>query len=105
MVYKIPCADCNAVYIGETKRSLNQHAKEHARAVKTGDVDKNEIADHCWKNDHRFNWENKAIIDRELNSVSRKIKETIHSIADKNSINSISYGLPDIWLPALNKTQ
>ena len=59
---KIPCADCNAVYIGETKRSLNQRAKEHARAVKNGDVDKNEIADHCWKNDHKFNWENKAII-------------------------------------------
>ena len=103
VVYRIPCADCNAVYIGETKRTLIQRTREHARAVSNGDVDKNEIADHCWENNHRFDWERKAIIDRELNSVSRKIKETIHSISDTNHINSISYGLPDIWLPALNR--
>ena len=68
-----------------------------------GDVDKNEIADHSWKLDHKFDWENKIIIDREQNWRVRKIKETIHSISDKNHINSISYSLPEIWLPALKK--
>ena len=103
IVYKIPCADCNAVYIGESKRSFDQRSKEHVRAVKNGDVDKNEIADHSWKLDHKFDWENKIIIDREQNWRVRKIKETIHSISDKNHINSISYSLPEIWLPALKK--
>ena len=63
----------------------------------------NEIADHSWKLDHKFDWENKIIIDREQNWRVRKIKETIHSISDKNHINSISYSLPEIWLPALKK--
>ena len=34
-----------------------------------------------------------------------KIKETIHSIKDKNHINSISYNLPEIWIPNLNLNQ
>ena len=89
IVYKIPCADCNAVYIGESKRSFDQRSKEHVRAVKNGDVDKNEIADHSWKLDHKFDWENKIIIDREQNWRVRKIKETIHSISDKNHINTL----------------
>lgn len=103
IVYKIPCGDCNAVYIGESKRTLDQRSKEHARAVRNGDIEKNEIADHSWKYNHRFDWEKKTIIDREQNMVSRKIKETIHSINDRNHINSISYSLPDIWIPALTK--
>ena len=56
-------------------------------SVQNGDVDKNEIADHSWKLDHKFDWENKIIIDREQNWRVRKIKETIHSISDKNHIN------------------
>ena len=105
IVYKIPCQDCNAVYIGETKRSFKQRSSEHMRAVKNGEIEKNEIADHCCKLDHKFNWEEKSIIDKEQNWVSRKVKETIHSIKDKNHINSISFTLPNIWLPALRKSE
>ena len=102
IVYKIPCDDCNAVYIGESKRTLEKRASEHERAVRNGDLEKNKIAHHCWTSDHRFNFDNKTIIDRETNMTTRKIKETIHSISDPNHINSISYELADIWLPALN---
>ena len=70
--------------------------------MKNQDVDKNEIADHCWKNDHEMNWEERKVIDAEPYIYARKIKETIHSIKDKNHINSISYNLPEIWIPNLN---
>ena len=36
---------------------------EHKRAVKNQDVDKNEIADHCLKNNHEMNWEEWKLID------------------------------------------
>ena len=101
IVYQIPCNDCPATYIGESKRTFDQRSKEHKRAVKNGDTEKNEIADHCWSQNHSMNWENRKIIDRETYTTARKIKETIHSIADNNHINSISYVLPDIWLPNL----
>ena len=36
------------------------------RVVKNGDdTDKNERADHCWKESHQMNWDNKKVIDRE----------------------------------------
>ena len=105
VIYKIPCNDCNAVYIGETKRSFGTRSKEHEAHVRLGHVDKNEIADHCWKRDHRFNFANKSVLDREQNWTSRKIKESIYSVSDKNHINHIQYKLPEIWIPALTKGQ
>ena len=102
VVYKISCKDCNVSYIGETKRSFKVRTNEHKRAVKNPDVDKNETADNCWKNDHEINWEERKVIDAEPYIYARKIKETIHSIKDKNHINNISYNLPEIWIPNLN---
>ena len=47
------CKDLDAVYIGETKRKFKTTG---SRAVKNGDVNKNEIADHSWSDNHNFNW-------------------------------------------------
>jgi len=103
IVCKIPCRDCNATYIGESKRSFKVRSSEHIRAVRNVDTDKNEIADHCWKYDHEMKWDDKKVIDTEQYVYARKIKETIHSIVDTNHINSISYNLPDIWIPNLQR--
>ena len=37
------------------------------RAIKNKDIENNEIADHCWDKDHQMNWDNKKVIDCELN--------------------------------------
>ena len=110
-------------YMSETLRKLISHPKDrvptekrnnvvyqincqdHQRAVTNCDTEKNEIAKHCWENDHVMDWQNKKVIDQEQNMVARKIKETIHSIGNENSINNISYNLPHIWLPALKKNR
>ena len=84
---------------GKSKISFDQHSKEHGRAVKNGDVNKNKIADHSWKLD-KSDWENKMIIATEQNWTVRK--KIIHpSSSDKNHMNNISYSLTEIWLPAL----
>ena len=66
------------VYISESKRSVAQRSSKHKRVVKNVDTDKNEIADHI------FNFEDNYVIDREANADSRKVKDTIHYIIDKN---------------------
>ena len=38
--YEIPCRDCDAIYIGETGRSLKTRKREHFNAVKRMDVKK-----------------------------------------------------------------
>ena len=103
VIYQIPCSDCNAVYIGETKRKFDCRVQEHKKAVQNGDISKNEIANHSWTKNHNFNWDGKKILDREKGWTARKVKETIFSIKNNKHINSISYNLPDIWLPALRK--
>ena len=99
IVYKYDCKDCEAVYFGESKRTIAERTKEHTRAVRAAHT-RSETADHCWKYNHDFDRENKKIMDYETNT-TRKIKETIHSLSNNNHINGISYRLPHIWFPAL----
>ena len=96
IVYEIDFSNCEAVYFGESKRSLKSRSDEHKRSVRNCDCDKNEIAKHCWEADHNFNWDQKKVVDRESRLIPRKIKETIHSLKNPNHINKISYMLPEI---------
>ena len=101
IVYEIDCSNCEAVYFGESKRSLKSRSDEHKRSVRNCDCDKNEIAKHCWEADHNFNWDQKKVIGRESRLSPRRVKETIHSLKNPNHINKISYMLPEIWHPNL----
>ena len=98
IVYEIDCSNCQAVYFGESKPSLKSRSDEHKTSARNCDCDKNEIDKHCWEADHNFNWNQKKVIDRESKLISRKIKETIHSLKNPYHINKISYVLPEIWL-------
>ena len=100
IVYEIDWSNCEAVYFGESKRSLKSRSDEHKRSVRNCDCDNNEIAKHCWETDYNFNWDQKKVIDRE-SRIPRKIKETIHSLKNPNHISKISYMFPEIWLPNL----
>ena len=53
VVYCIPCADCPASYVGETKRRLGKRMDEHWRAVQRAEVEVSALAEHAWKSDHR----------------------------------------------------
>ena len=96
IVYKTDCSNCEAVYFGESKRSLKPYSDKHKRFVRNCDSDKNEIAKHCREADHNFNWDQKKVVDRESRLILRKIKETIHSLKNPNHINKFSYMLPEI---------
>ena len=101
IVYKYDCKDCGAVNFGESKRTLAERTKEHIRAVRAAGTRRYETADHCWKYNHDFDWENKKIMDYKANTTTRKIKETIHSLCNNNHINRILCRLPNTWFPAL----
>ena len=93
IVYKYDCKD----YFGESKRTSAERNKEHTRTVRAADTRRYETADHCWKYNHDFDWENKKIMDYEVNTTTRKIKETIHSLSNNNHISGILHRLPHIW--------
>ena len=103
IVYKIDCSNCEAVYIGEFKRSLKSRLDEHKRFVRNFDCEKNEITKHCWEADHNLSWDQKKVIDKESRLIPRRIKETIHFLKNPNQINKISYMFPEIWFPNLRQ--
>ena len=90
IVYKYDCKNCEAVYFGESNRTLAERTKEHTRVLRAADTRRYETADHCWKYNHDFDWENKKIMDYEADTTTKKIKETVHSLSNNNHINGIS---------------
>ena len=69
VIYKIPCGDCDAFYIGQTCRSLTKCIKEHEAChclnnlidSATGNI-KSAPAKHGWDLGHRIAWSSTSII-------------------------------------------
>ena len=95
MVYRIPCAQCQWSYVGETSRTLKERLTEHRRAVKNFSSS-SEIANHVLDADHRVDWEGAEILNFEDCHQKRIFKESwftrIH-----NSGNRVFYDLNSAW--------
>ena len=101
VVYEVPCADCNCVYVGEMGRSLEIRLKEHKYALKTKDT-KNGIAVHATTNEHDVNWEAAKVVTFEQHLIQRKVLESLHINKQTNTSNLDSgYTLSPIWKPLL----
>ena len=62
LVYKIPCADCEFVYGGQTKRDLKSRVAERKRAVKNAEPEKSALCEHLMLFDHCINWEESTVL-------------------------------------------
>ena len=78
VVYSIPCKDCTITYLGETGIHLSTRLKQHKEALKRGELEKSAVATHAWNLHHRVDWEGVSIIDQDSNTISRKIRESLH---------------------------
>ena len=92
-MYKVPCANCDKTYVGETGRKLGVRLQEHKKEVdsrtsraftrsqRTASLtehNKSALTDHVTQENHLINWSDASIIDRELDRLSRWIKEAVH---------------------------
>ena len=78
VVYCIPCADCPASYVGETKRRLGKRMDEHRRAVQKAEFEVSALAEHAWKSDHRVDWEQITVLDYSTDWHKRLTLEACH---------------------------
>ena len=56
VVYKASCWDCDAFYIGKTKRRLHDRKVEHFKALTQVDH-ASAVADHAISTDHNIKWD------------------------------------------------
>ena len=74
-MYKAGCLDCNAFYIGKTKRRLYDRKTEHSRAL-TSTNHASAVADHMTMTGHRIKWDHFDIFATGRSDVHCKIRET-----------------------------
>jgi len=65
-MYKIFCKDCDASYMGQTKRKLKTRLNEHIKNIKLDPQKHSVISDHILEHDHSFDWKSIKILDFEL---------------------------------------
>ena len=82
VVYRIPCKDCPAAYVGETKRGMERRVNEHQRRVRSMDIDHSEIAAHCHLKDHRMEWKESRVLTSEKHWLKRQVKESLWSVRE-----------------------
>jgi len=87
IVYKIHCQDCEASYVGQTKRQLKTRIKEHFNNIKLDESRHSVITQHILKHNHSFNWKDIKIFDSESNYNKRLISEMLHIKEQVNGIN------------------
>ena len=105
VVYKILCNDCNASYVGQTKRQLGTRINEHKNNIKQHSSKKSVVSQHLMENDHQMKWNNVEILDTEPNYHKRLISEAIHIKTQENGLNIMEDMEPlnSMYFPLLDR--
>jgi hypothetical protein len=108
IVYKIGCSDCDQSYIGETSKKLStrigQHQSDYKRRHTPGP--KTALINHTLDNNHKFDFDNASILDRENNVQKRRLLEAGHIIIhgkDAVNIKSDSQQISTQYYTVINK--
>ena len=80
VVHKIPCNNCDKVYVGQTKRYLRQRISEHKNNYKKPPKKHTALTQHMLDENHKFNFTGVKIVANEKNYKKRMVKEIIHIV-------------------------
>ena len=87
VVYRIACNNCDATYVGQSKRQLKTRIKEHRTNINS-DPDKHSVvSNHVINYNHSFDWEHVMILDKEVNYHKRLVSEMIFIKEQRSGIN------------------
>ena len=95
--------DCNATYVGQTKRQVKTKMHEHQ-----SDINRNStpsvISSHKIETNHEFDWGEVKILDKEQSYYKRLTSEMIYIKKQNHGLNkqSDTESLSESYLPILN---
>lgn len=87
VVYKIFYEDCDASYVGQTKRKLKTRLQVHKSDINKKTGSSTVITNHRINCNHKFNWNNVRILDNELSCNKRLISEMVHIKKQSQGLN------------------
>lgn len=87
VVYKINCTDCDASYVGQTKRQLKTRVREHRLDINKKSGSPSVISEHRLSENHDFDWDNVQILDKESSFKKRSISEMLHIKKQVSGLN------------------
>jgi len=78
-IYKISCFDCDASYVGQTKRKVKTKLKEHIirRILRNPKDSRTIVSEHQLKYGYKLNWDNILVLDSEPCFHKRLVSEMI----------------------------
>jgi len=103
VVYKLPCTDCDATYVEQTKRQLITRIKEHKSNLRLDSSKHSVVSEYIVRYNHLFDWDKAEILDIEHKYQKRLVSEMIHIKQQENGINShidcelLNTTYTDIW--------
>lgn len=86
-IYKASCADCDAVYIGQTRRSLKVRKREHLSYIHNIEAYRSGLAEHIITQQHSISDENFKLIETESNANRLNVLESLHIHRNRNNVN------------------
>jgi len=104
VVYRIDCRDCEASYVGQTKRRLTTRIKEHKNDINKKSGILSVISSHRLRN-HEFDWEGVQVLDSEPSWYKRIISEMIYIKMQSFGLNKQSDTdmLSDSYFPIIQQ--
>lgn len=87
VVYKIPCLDCQLVYIGQTSRSISGRIISHKSDIRRG-VNNCLLAKHANEVHHSIDYSSVSVLDTAVNYKKRSFLEMVRILQHDNAMNS-----------------
>lgn len=100
VVYRIPCTDCDHVYIGETG-DFQRRLKERCYDVKKEKVSSNALAEHSVSKGHDIDWASAHVLATEINLTSRLHLESLLIQTTDTTLNRNDGTLPSVYARCL----
>jgi hypothetical protein len=82
---------------------LGVRTKEHKQNLKQGLLEKLKLAQHAYEEGHHIKWDEAKAIQKELNTIYRKYKESAHMACLENTISQPSLEMSPFWLPIIKE--
>lgn len=106
VVYKVNCIDCinRKCYIGTTGQTVHKRMNQHKNDVNNNEPNRSALAHHAIHNNHKFDFDNVKILERENIYQKRMLLEELHIKSNRNCVNLKSQettNVNDIYIPLL----